>query len=43
MAATGRTVDAVSTWWAYVQRHASGETHAKIAERVGVTGPSVGR
>ena len=43
MNARSRTVDDVSDWWTYVQKHAGGETNAKIGERVGVTGPSVGR
>ena len=30
-------------WWAYVQAHSLNATHAKIAEAVGITAPSVSR
>lgn len=30
-------------WWTYVERTARGDTQAKIAEKSGVTSPSVGR
>jgi len=30
-------------WWTYVERTARGDTQAKVADRIGVTSPSVGR
>ena len=31
------------TWWDYVERHRGDDTQAAIAEKVGITPPSIGR
>jgi transcriptional regulator with XRE-family HTH domain len=32
-----------SAWWMYVEQTAAGDSQARIAARIGLTGPSVGR